>query len=71
MPNGQVHLMVNLAEDEFRTYRDQVRNQCPNRRVLLWPARTRNPWSSIRERNAGLPPSSFDTAEPLGFSRCP
>jgi hypothetical protein len=32
VPNGQVHLMVNLAEDEFRTYRgsraEQRHGQC-------------------------------------------
>jgi len=27
MPNGQAHLMVNLAEDEFRTYRDARADQ--------------------------------------------
>jgi AraC-like DNA-binding protein len=39
MPNGQAHLMVNLAEDEFRTY-DPARPERTNRRsgaVLAGP----------------------------------
>ena len=70
MPNGQAHLMVNLAEDEFRTSAKRMLRKCANSRGPLLPGLMPNRWSSILERNAGSLPSSFDMGEPLVFSQC-
>jgi hypothetical protein len=71
MPNGQAHLMVNLAEDEFTTYGAARAEQMSQHSGAVVAGPHAKSVASIRERNAGSLPSSFDTAEPLVFSRCP
>ena len=60
MPNGQAHLIVNLAEDEFKTDPAASSEQiCKHSGAVVAGPHAKSVVKSIRERWL---PSSFDTA---------
>ena len=65
MPNGHTHLIVKLAEDEFKTDPAASSEQiCKHSGAVVAGPHAKSVVKSIRER---LLPSSFDTAA-LSFS---